>query len=401
MGLAIAAITAAGVMVAAFSDGEDPDQPARFTSVKDAYRGGLAALSGGDVDLALPALEFAAQGGKLGAQLRLARIYGSADSPHRDDRKAVHHYHLIAKDHADIDRLHPAASHVSAAFRRLAHYYRSGVPAIDLQPDAYKAVQLLRHAASYFRDAEAQFEIGRMYAEGDGVARNERIAVRWLLKASQKRYAPAQAYLGEMLWAADTGEVIRARGLAFLALAVGNAQPSDRDGMQRRYFEAGNLAKVSEIKQAERYVAAWDHLRASDPAVELSQLLPEESYAAPAGSMIVPDSDFPSLKELVDALAQQSANPFMWGPGMGLPEDPAAYGAKTPDLGDAGSSPAVRKFLLNQTASGSDDDTSDPFASMDSAVFGGEMLSVSAAVAPHLVSGVDGAQRKPASAEPR
>ena len=66
---------------------------------------------------ALPALEFAAQDRALGAQLRLARIYGSPDSAHRNDAKALHYLHLVAKDHGDIDRLHPAARHVSEAFR--------------------------------------------------------------------------------------------------------------------------------------------------------------------------------------------------------------------------------------------------------------------------------------------
>jgi TPR repeat protein len=401
MGLAMAAIMAAGVMVAAFSAGEDTDPPAQFTSVQDAYRGGLAALTAGDVGEALPALEFAAQGGTLGAQLRLARIYGTPDGPHQNAGKALHYYHLIAKDYADIDRLHPAARHVAEAFRKLAQYYRSGVPAVDFQPNAYKAAQLMRHAASYFRDAEAQFEIGRMYAEGDGVARNQRFAVRWLLKASQKRHAPAQAYLGEMLWEADAGEAMRARGLAFLALAVGNAESDDRSGIERRYLRAGERANTAEIERAERLVAAWGHLRAADASVVLRRLLPEATYAAPAGSMVVPDSEFPSLKELVDALAQQPTSPFLWGAGIGLPEEEAVHAAGAPDLKDANGSPVVRKFLLNQTTDVSDDSTSDVFASMDHAKFGGETLSVSVEAAPQIATGQHTQDTQPTAAETR
>lgn len=382
-GLAIAVIMTAGVVIAALSAGEDASEAHRFTSVKDAYRAGVDALSGGDIDAALPALEFAAAGGKLGAQLRLTRIYGEPDGGHRNDAKALHYYHLIAKDHADIDRVHPAARHVSAAFRRLAQYYRSGVPSIALRPDANKTAQLLRHAASYFRDVEAQFEIGRMYAEGDGVAQNRRLAIRWLLKASQKRYAPAQAYLGEMLWAADAGDVMRARGLAFLALAIGNAKSAERGGIEQRYRQAGLDAKVTEIEQAERFVAAWDHLRASGATIKLTRLRPQAPYAMPDGSMIAPEGDFPSAKELVKALSQHLSSPFLWGPGTRLAEDEAI--AHFPDShpeSDQGSSYVARKFLLSEAARAWDGNPSDPFAAVEHAKFGGETLSVTVDEAP-------------------
>ena len=398
-GLALAAIAAAGVVIAALSIDDLDSESAHYISSEKAYRSGLKALSDGDIGRALPALEFAAQDGTLGAQLRLGRIYGSPDSAHRNDAKALHYFHLVAKDHADIDRLHPAARHVSEAFRRLAHYYRRGLPAVDVQPNAYKAAQLLRHAASYFRDAEAQFEIGRMYAEGDGVTRNQGLAVRWLLKASQKRYAPAQAYLGEMLWAADAGEAMRARGLAFLALAVGNARSVDRGGIERRYHETGQRANTKEIRRAGRFVAAWDHLRASDAAVDVSQLLSQPPYAALAGSTVVPDSEVPSLQELLDALSQQPATPFLWGRGAGLPEDAANYAADSTPVADDGGLLMVRRFVLNKQAKEAERSSADPFASMESARFSGETLSISVEAAPDQSSGAE--ERKSASADSR
>jgi len=380
-GLAFAAVTVTAVVIAAFSFEDQPGDGERFTSPGDAYRRGMENLSQGDVTGALPALEFAAEHGTLGAQLRLARIYGDPDSPNRDQRKALHYAHLVAKDHGDIDRLHPAARDVSRTLRVLAEYYRDGVPAVGLRPDPYKASQLMRHAASYFRDVEAQFEIGRMYAEGNGLAKNRHLAVRWLLKASQKRYAPAQAYLGELLWAADSAEITRARGLALLALAVGNAGSAQRSSIEQRYRETGARARPAEIERAERFVAAWDHLRARDATIALSQFLPRGSYQTPAGSTIVPDSDFPSLKELVAALSEQPKTPFLWGPGIGWPEK-AADSSAAQDHGDTN---LARRFLLNQAVHAWNNDGSDPFAAIETTRFGGQTLSVGVEVAPKLV----------------
>lgn len=47
-------------------------------------------------------------------------------------------------------------------------------------------------------DANAQFQLGIMYAEGRGVNEDERLARRWLMKAAQQGHAGARSYLDEM-----------------------------------------------------------------------------------------------------------------------------------------------------------------------------------------------------------
>ncbi len=46
-------------------------------------------------------------------------------------------------------------------------------------------------------DAQAQFSLGCLYSDGDGVEKNEREAVRWYRKAAEQRNADAQACLGD------------------------------------------------------------------------------------------------------------------------------------------------------------------------------------------------------------
>lgn len=353
------------------------ERPISFATKEQAFRAGIEALAADNMSEALPALHYAADRGVLGAQLRLAQIY-SGDSARGNDAKALTYYHMIVNQHGDIDRLHPAAQQISEAFRGLARFYQTGISEIGLKRDPGKAAQLMRHAASYFRDPKAQFALGKMYAEGDGVARNQRLALGWLLKASQKRHARAQAYLGEMLWRADTDKLMRARGLALLALAVNNAGDKERSGIEARYKEAGRTAKAAEIERAERFVAAWHHLRArgtSDEATAHLRALRSTSLEnAPVGSLVVSVNDDPFAAQEQDGLSGSIIADL----GLHLPYDVVAT-----DL--TGESPAsvtevhpAEKFFRDHLSGQADAPDSDVFDTVEVDRYSGRLLSVEA-----------------------
>ena len=52
-------------------------------------------------------------------------------------------------------------------------------------------------------DAEAQYDLGVYYGNGQGVAKDEIEAVNWYRKAAEQNYTPAQSNLG---WCYDNGE---------------------------------------------------------------------------------------------------------------------------------------------------------------------------------------------------
>ena len=62
---------AAALLAVPFAVGGADNVPP-FVSATDAYHAGIADLKSGETDQALPALEFAAEHGVLGAQLKLA-----------------------------------------------------------------------------------------------------------------------------------------------------------------------------------------------------------------------------------------------------------------------------------------------------------------------------------------
>ena len=63
--------------------------------------------------------------------------------------------------------------------------------------DEAEAVRWYRLAAEQ-GDAAAQFNLGLMYANGEGVLKDEAEAVRWYRKAVEQGYAGAQLNLGVM-----------------------------------------------------------------------------------------------------------------------------------------------------------------------------------------------------------
>ena len=63
-----------------------------------------------------------------------------------------------------------------------------------VSPDSLQALIV----AAQLGDVVAQHDLGRMYANGEGVPENDAEAVRWLRAAAEQGHAAAQSYLGFM-----------------------------------------------------------------------------------------------------------------------------------------------------------------------------------------------------------
>ena len=227
--LALGALAA--VMVLGLSPVEaGGDDPPPFPSATEAYRQGNSSLKSGEAAASLPALEYAAKRGVLGAQLKLARIYANGrDGVAKDDAKAFAYFQQIADQQADISPSSPIAKYAAEAFVALGQYYVDGIQAMPLAPNPSYAVDLFRHAASYFGNAEAQYRLARLYRNGDGVEKNIGLAINWLAIAAKKQHAASQATLGEILWRGQDVRQRQSRGLALIMLAHENAVASGKE----------------------------------------------------------------------------------------------------------------------------------------------------------------------------
>ena len=111
------------------------DDPPAYASATEAYRQGVSAMNSGRTAAAIPALEYAAKRGVLGAQLKLAKAYAAGRDVPKDDAKAFSYFQQIADQYADISASSPIANYVGEAFVALGQYSLDGVPAMSLAPN--------------------------------------------------------------------------------------------------------------------------------------------------------------------------------------------------------------------------------------------------------------------------
>lgn len=251
-GLACAALAPLAVLAASGAG------PQAFRTPIEAYEQGMTSYRGGHAELAIPALEFAAAKGNFLARFYLARIYADNDTPYTDHSKAYILYQSLADEYADIDPDDDQrAPFIAKALTALAGYVRSGVAEIGLKPDIHRAAEYLRHAATFFNDEEAQFQLAKLYLKGDGVEEDTRRAMHWLSVLTQQGHAGAQAFLADVYW---RGKLIKRdplRAFALISLAIENAPASERIWIEDIYQSIFCGASDGTRRQAEGMVADW------------------------------------------------------------------------------------------------------------------------------------------------
>ncbi|MEZ5828868.1 MAG: tetratricopeptide repeat protein [Hyphomicrobiales bacterium] len=256
------------------------DNPPPYKSATEAYRQGANAMQSGEIATAVPALEYAAERGVLGAELKLARLYAAGRDVPRNDAKAFYYYRNIANQYAETPSVSPIAKYVGEAFVALGRYYVDGIPTMPLHADPTYAAGLYRHAASYFGDAEAQYQLGRLYLAGTGVEKNQTIAANWLAMAARKQHAAAQAVLGDLLSRGDGIAQRQARGLALLTLAQENAKANGPDSawIRELYQQAFANADNATRKEAE---ALMPQLGGPNRTATAAKLAPADDVPPP------------------------------------------------------------------------------------------------------------------------
>ena len=206
----------------------------------------------GDKKEALLSLETAATLGHPIAQWKLGRMYADGDGVKENDLRAFELFSQIANEHAEDQPNSSRAPFVSDAFVALGYYYKNGIANSAVTPNPVRARQMFQFAASYFRDPEAQYQLGRMYDLGEGgVERNGRSAARWLNLSAHKGHIGAQLELGELLTTgSDELPVMAVAGLKWLTIALEQCQGSCPDYQRiQSSHERAFVAANAEVRQ--------------------------------------------------------------------------------------------------------------------------------------------------------
>lgn len=213
---------------------------------------GFHAYQRGEKSRAFEALRYAADKGHLGARWKLGRMYAEGDGVPEDDYEAYKIFEGIVRDHEDGGA---NAAYVGSSIVALADYLKHGIPNSPVGVDLVRARQFYFHAASYFADPKAQFELGRMLLEGDGGRQNPRQAARWLKLASQKGDVRATALLGSLLFEGSRIGLPPqpTRGLGMLTSALKRASPTDEAWIRPLQEQAFSVASEAERRTALAY----------------------------------------------------------------------------------------------------------------------------------------------------
>jgi len=108
---------------------------------------------------------------------------------------------------------------------------------------------MFAHAASYFGDPEAQYQLASLYLDGTGVKQDAKRAVPWLVLAANKGHYKAQALLGRILFNGEHGTRQRATGLMWLTVAC------DGPGAKLPWVEQLRETAVQQATDDERAMA--------------------------------------------------------------------------------------------------------------------------------------------------
>ncbi|SNT13705.1 hypothetical protein SAMN05216374_2865 [Tardiphaga sp. OK246] len=209
-------------------------------------------------DTSLTALQYAAEGGHPIAQWKLGRMYADGNGVAQDDLRAFEYFSRIANAHAEDSPSAPQATIVANAFVALGRYYLDGIPNSKIKADTERAREMFSYAASYFGNADAQYDLARLYLKGIGTPRDTKYGARWLGLAAQKGQHQAQALLGQMLFNGESLPRQMARGLMWLTLARDNAGPDDtwiRDSYNKAIAKASEDDRAMALQMLEHWVS--------------------------------------------------------------------------------------------------------------------------------------------------
>ena len=184
-------------------------------------------------------------------------MYADGDGVTQDDLRAFEYFSRIANQHAEDSPSAPQAAIVANAFVALGRYYLNGIPNSKVKVDRERAREMFSYAASYFGNADAQYDLARLYLKTPDASREDfRYGARWLGLAAQKGQHQAQALLGQMLFNGDRLPPQRARGLMWLTLASESATP-DEVWIKESYTRAMSKASGDDRAMALQMLEHW------------------------------------------------------------------------------------------------------------------------------------------------
>lgn len=209
-------------------------------------------------------------------------MYYAGESVPKDSAEAAKWYRLAAEQ-----------GYAQAQFNLGVIYATGeGVPKDDAE-----AVKWYRLAAEQGY-AQAQFNLGVGYANGNGVPKENTEAARWYRLAAEQGYAKAQFNLSGMYWGGDGVPASHVLAYSWASLAAANGV---LQAQERREYLAREMTR-EQIAEAQKIAAAfvpkpWNQGKTESP----EQLIrPSANTVTGSGFFVTPDGYFVTNHHVVD-----------------------------------------------------------------------------------------------------
>jgi len=230
---------------------EIPFWTSDLKKAKRAYRTGHYAK-------ALVYFRRASDDGNIVADWYLGHMYRMGRGVPRNDAMAYSYYSRVAEtydpEEPDQNRLRITVD----AMVRIADYERIGVPSAGIKKNVMAAARTYLRIATVYGHPAAQYALGLMSIRGEGFRRNPQQGLKWLLAAARKRYAPAEAYLGELYWHGKYVHTDHTRAVMWYMLARDSARPEENPQIFDRALQLETNVSEDQRIEAEARAHVWD-----------------------------------------------------------------------------------------------------------------------------------------------
>lgn len=204
----------------------------------------------GQEEDAVGALKYAAEQGNHAAQWKLGRMYQTGDGVKKDARAAFEMYKQIADGYVDARPGSADWQFTADAMVALGRYYLAGVPEAGIARNPAEALTMFTTAATYFGHSDAQYELARIYLDGDNGPADIKQAARMLKAAADGGHPGAEALLGHLLFEGLHLRRDPVRGLTMMLGAQKRLSGGDRKWADAMVEEAFALATEDERRAA-------------------------------------------------------------------------------------------------------------------------------------------------------
>ena len=198
--------------------------PLSLSSAYADFDRGLEHYQAGDATAAAEEWKVDAENGNVIAAFLIGHMYKSGNGLTKSDRLAFPYFLQAAqRGHSD-------------AQIQTALYYYNGDEEAEIDQNYLEAIKWFDKAALQF-SGEAQYYLGVMHREGQGVARDRAEGLRWLSLSANKFYVPTYLLLAK----------IYAKGDGVVEEPIKAAMYMD---LAQRYSDTSNRAETSEVFDA-------------------------------------------------------------------------------------------------------------------------------------------------------